>query len=184
MVRIKPIDPSTATGRTAELLNAVKKQLGAVPNIFKGFAQSPAVLESYLAQNKALAGGKLRPKLREQIAVAIAGANQCNYCASAHTLLGKNAGVQEDELAANLKGQSEDNRTQAALSFVREIVESRGHIADTDLQAVRDAGFSEAEIVEMIAHVGLNIFTNYFNHIAGTEVDFPLVNAEKLASAA
>jgi uncharacterized peroxidase-related enzyme len=179
MARIKPIEPSKAEGKTRTLLAAVEKQLGTVPNIFKGFANSPAVLEFYLAQTKALAGGVLDPKLREQIAVTIAGTNRCDYCASAHTFLGKKAGVTEDELAANLAGRSADAKTGVALNFAKTIAENRGRLSDTEILRVRDAGFSDGEIVEMIAHVGLNLFTNYFNHIADTEVDFPLVDTSR-----
>jgi uncharacterized peroxidase-related enzyme len=184
MTRIKPVDPSKAQGKTRELLEAVKKQVGTVPNIFKGFAHSPAALEFYLAQSQALAGGVLDSKLREQIAVAMAGVNGCDYCASAHTFFGKKAGVSAAELADNLDGRSTDEKTGAALRFVSAIVEARGQVEDDDLRHVRGAGFSEAEIVEMIAHVGVNLFTNYFNNVAHTEVDFPLVNTARKASAA
>jgi uncharacterized peroxidase-related enzyme len=184
MTRIKPIEPSKAEGKTRELLKAVEKQMGVVPNIFKGFAQSPAALQFYLSQTKALSAGALDPKLREQIAVTMAGINRCDYCASAHTFLGKKAGVPATELASNLDGRSGDQRTEAALRFVSAVTETRGRVDDEDLQNVREAGFSEAEIVEIIAHVGMNIFTNYFNNVATTEIDFPLVDTRQRASAA
>ena len=184
MTRIKPVEPSRARGKSRELLEVVKKQMGSVPNIFKGFANSPAVLKFYLAQNKALAEGDLDPKLREQIAVTMAGINQCDYCASAHTFLGKKAGVSPSELAANLDGQSEDVKTGAALRFARTVADTRGRVEDKDLKRVRDAGFSEGEIVEIIAHVGVNLFTNFFNNVARTEVDFPRVDTARRASAA
>jgi uncharacterized peroxidase-related enzyme len=184
MARIKPIELSMAEGKSRELLEAVKKQMGTVLNIFKGFAHSPAALEFYLAQSKALAGGVLKAKLREQIAVTLAGANQCDYCASAHTFLGKKTGISEAELADNLAGRSRDGKTATALGFARAIAENRGQIGDEDLQQVRDAGFSEAEIVEIIAHVGMNLFTNIFNNIADTEVDFPRVDTSRRAAAA
>jgi len=182
MTRIKPVELSEAKGKTRELLEAINKQFGTVPNIFKGFAHSPAVLEFYLGQVKSLSAGVLNPKLREQIAVAVAGANECNYCASAHTFLGKRAGVSPEELAANLSGRSENRKTELALDFTRTVVENRGRSDETDLQRLRDGGFSEAEIVEIIAHVGMNLFTNYFNHIAATEVDFPLVQTTRMAT--
>ena len=184
MTRIKPIDPSQAQGKTRELLASVKKQMGVVPNIFKGFANSPAALEFYLSQNQALASGVLNPKLREQIALTLAGANQCDYCAAAHSFLGKKAGVSEVELTENLRGISAEEKTGAALRFVTTVVEARGQVDDEDLHRVRGAGFSEAEIVEMIAHIGLNLFTNYFNNVAHTEVDFPRVDMTRRASAA
>ena len=183
MARIQPVQPEQASDAARKLLDAVKRQLGLVPNIFKTLAQSPAVLDAYLKQMSALASGDLDPKLREQIALVAAGKNQCDYCASAHTLLGKGAGVAESELANNLKAQSTDTTTQAALSFAAAIVDQRGRVADSELAAVRQAGFSDGQIVEIIAVTCMNIFTNYFNHIADTEVDFPLVSTFSLSQA-
>lgn len=183
MARINPIELEQAGDKGRALLGAVKRQLGLVPNIFKTLAQSPAVLDAYMKQTAALASGDLDAKLREQIALVVAGKNQCDYCASAHTLLGKGAGVEESELASNLKGQSSDTTTQAALTFAAAIVEKRGRITDGELAAVREAGFSDGQIVEIIAVTCMNIFTNYFNHIAGTEVDFPLISTDALRQA-
>ncbi|MEN9866974.1 MAG: hypothetical protein RL748_2564 [Pseudomonadota bacterium] len=175
MTRIAALNPSDAPANAQPLLAAVEKKLGIVPNLFKTFAHSPAVLASYLAQTEALAGGVLRASLREQIALVTAGTNQCDYCASAHTLLGKGAGVSATEAALNLHGQASDSKVQAALTFANAIIDSRGRVSDAHLAAVREAGYNEAEIVEIIAHVSLNIFTNYFNFVANTEIDFPLV---------
>ena len=138
----------------------------------------------YMQQSQTLAQGALSPLFREQIALTVAGSNQCNYCASAHTALAKSTGANTDELQRNLSGQSEDPETQAGLSFAKAIVEQRGHISDRALEEVRAAGFSEQEIVEIIAHIGLNTFTNYFNHIAEPEIDFPKVRANGVAHAA
>jgi len=181
MSRIQSVNPDTAALPARQLLGSVEKQLGTVPNLFKTLAHSPAALRAYLGQTEALAGGVLDRKLRERIAIATAGANGCDYCASAHTLLGKRAGLAGAELERNLRGGSGDARAQAALDFAVAIVERRGRIDDASLDRVRDAGFSEAEIVEIIAHVGMNLFTNYFNHIAETEIDFPLVGTADAA---
>ncbi|HEY4037700.1 MAG TPA: carboxymuconolactone decarboxylase family protein, partial [Burkholderiaceae bacterium] len=121
--------------------------------------------------------------LREQIALVTAGANQCDYCASAHTLMGKGAGVEAKEATANLQGQSSNAKTQAALTFAKTIIDQKGRVTANQLQAVRTAGFGEAEIVEIIAHVSMNIFTNYFNHIAETVIDFPVVSTEHTKAA-
>lgn len=182
MPRIQPVNHAEATGDAKALLDAVKGSIGMVPNIFATFVQSPKVLEGYLALNKSLSGGLLSAPLREQIALAIAGANACDYCASAHTAIGKGAGVAQDELARNLTGKSEDAQVQAALTFVRKAVEARGQVGDTDVQALRDAGFGDGEIVEIVAHIGVNLLTNYFNHIAGTDIDFPMVRANAAAA--
>lgn len=184
MPRIKPVDPATATGPAKDLLDGVKVGIGMVPNIFATFVQSPKVLEGFLALNGALGQGKLPASLREQIALTVAGANSCNYCASAHTAMAKAAGVTGDEAGKNLQAQASDRKTQAVLSFVRKVVDERGWVDDSAVDAVRAAGFDDGEIVEIITHIGVNLFTNYFNHIAGTDIDFPIVDAAAAAQAA
>lgn len=184
MPRITPVDPTTATGSAKELLDGVKAAIGVVPNIFATFAQSPKVLEGYLALNTALGQGQLDPKLREQIALTVAGANNCDYCASAHTVMGKGAGVDAQELGRNLHGQSQDAATQVVLNFVRKVVEQRGRIDDADIGTLRAANFSDGEIVEIVTHIGVNLFTNYFNHIVATDIDFPVVDTAGVPLAA
>lgn len=177
MTRIQQLEFEDASPEAQKLLGGVRQQLGIIPNIFKVFANSPAVLEAYLGQSAALAGSELSAQLREQIALTIAGANSCDYCASAHTALGKGTGLSEAALSASLSAEAADAKTQAALSFVRSVVMDRGIVDEIALQNVRDVGFGDGEIVEMIALVGLNTFTNYLNHIAGTVIDFPVVKA-------
>lgn len=176
MQRIERINQDAAPAKTAELLAAVKRQMGGVPNILATMARSPAALGGYLGLAGALAGGSLDPRLREQLALVVAGTNGCDYCASAHSALGRKQGLASDELARNLSGESADPRTRAALAFARQVLASRGKVADADLAAVREAGFDDEQIVEIVAHTALNTFTNYFNHVADTEIDFPLVS--------
>lgn len=183
MPRIERIDEAQAAPRTAELLATVRKQLGGVPNILGTLAQSPAALSGYLGLAGGLATGRLSPRLREQIALAIAGANQCDYCASAHTALGRRVGIETDELERNLEGISIDDAVQAALLFARRIIATRGRVDDHDLKSVRSAGYSDEEIVEIVGHTALNVFTNYFNHVAGTDIDFPVVAASTAVAA-
>lgn len=182
MTRIQPV--TNPEGKAADLFGAITKQMGSVPNIFKTMANSPATLEGFLGFSGALGNGVLSPALREQIALTTAGANGCDYCASAHTVMGKGAGLEADEITNSISGQANDAKTQAALTFARNITANRGNLSDGELQAVRDAGYNEAEIVEIIAHVGVNLFTNYFNHIAATEIDFPVVNTDAASKAA
>ncbi len=184
MPRLTPIDPDTATGRAKDLLDGVQAALGVTPNLMATMAQSPAVLDAYLALSKALSAGTLSGALQEQIALTVAGENHCDYCASAHTLLGGNEGIAEDELAANLQGRSSDPHTQAVLNLAQAIVTKRGFVSDQDLTEARLAGVSDAEIAEVTAGVAKNIFTNYFNHVAQTEVDFPHVSAGEAEAAA
>lgn len=184
MPRIQPVVHSEATGDAKALLDGVQSALGMVPNIFATFVHSPKALEGFLALNQALGGGQLPGPLREQIALTIAGANTCDYCASAHSALGKGQGLSGEEMTANLGGRSTDLTTQAALTFVRKAVDQRGKVADTDVQSLRDAGFTEGQIVEVIFHIGVNILTNYFNHIVETDIDFPAVSATAQNAAA
>lgn len=175
MPRIEAIDPKEATGKARELLDGVKAKIGSVPNLMRTFANSPAALEGYLNFSGALGSGSLSARLREQIALAVADANNCEYCLSAHTAIGKMVGLNENELIASRRASSTDARTDAALKFAHQIVVKRGEVLDSEVQAVREAGYNDGEIVEIVANVALNIFTNYFNHIAQTTVDFPKV---------
>jgi uncharacterized peroxidase-related enzyme len=183
MPRIAALSLATAPSLSRPLLEAVQKKLGMVPNLLKTFAHSPAVLNYYLCGSEALAGSALSAALREQLALVTAGANACDYCASAHTLMGKGTGLAADEMADNLRGRSDDRKTKAALDFATAIVQERGRVSDAQLQAVRAAGYDDAEVVEIVAVVAANIFTNYFNHVAGTVIDFPVVEAAATAHA-
>ncbi|MBX9720200.1 MAG: carboxymuconolactone decarboxylase family protein [Candidatus Obscuribacterales bacterium] len=178
MQNIAILEKSQATAEAQQILGAVEKQLGMIPNIFLTFANSPAVLKGYVQFSSALATGKLSAQLREQIAVATAGKNHCDYCASAHTLLGGKAGVKKEELGLNLTACSNDPKTASALKFVSEVIGTKGQIEKSSLADLEAAGFSKEEIVEIIGHIGLNIFTNYFNNIANTTIDFPLVETK------
>ena len=184
MQRIKTLTTETAQGKAKDLLEGAKKAMGKELNIFGAMSNAPAALEGLLGLVGALGKGKLAPALREQLALVTAGANTCDYCASAHTYLAEKAGVAADERTSNLKGKSADKKTQAALSFASQLVEKRGGVSEAELKAVRDAGFSDEEVVEILAHVALNTFTNYFNEAFKTEIDFPVVNAHGLRSAA
>ena len=164
------------------LLQAVKKQLGSVPNLFRIVATSPAALEGYLGLNGALAKGKLDGATRERIALAIAEINGCNYCLAAHSYLAKNLAKLDDaEIAANRSGASNDPKADAAVQFAAKVATERGHVTNNDLEAVRAAGFGDAEIIEIVLHVALNTLTNYVNEVAETDIDFPKVAARKAA---
>ncbi len=175
MSRIKAINPSEATGKAKQLLDGVQAKLGITPNLMKTLAQAPAALEGYLNLDGALSMGVLDAKFREQLALTVAQANSCEYCLSAHTAIGKMAGLKPEEIAASRNAQSTDLKRNAGLHFAQTLVINRGLVSDGVLEAVRTAGFTDAEITEIVAHVALNILTNYFNHVAQTEVDFPRV---------
>ncbi len=175
MSRLPLVDPSQAQGQTAELFAAVKAKMGRVPNLMKAMANSPAVLEGYLGLSGALAHGTLDPQVRERIAIATAESNGCGYCLAAHSLLGKLAGLDEEERLANRQGHSHDPKADAALVFARTLLERRGRVTAADVQEIRSAGFDDAQIAEIIAHVALNVLTNYFNNAVETPIDFPAV---------
>jgi uncharacterized peroxidase-related enzyme len=168
------IEAAPAAARPS--LEAVKKQLGSVPNLFRVVANSPAALEGYLGLNGALAKGSLDAKTRERIAIAVAEINGCGYCLSAHTYIGKNIAKLDDaEITANRSGASNDVKADAAVRFVAKLVNARGHVGDADLAAVKAAGFDDAQVVEIVLHVALNTLTNYVNEVAKTDIDFPVV---------
>jgi uncharacterized peroxidase-related enzyme len=173
MARLNAVDPAHAEGKAKDLLTAVKAKMGITPNLTKVMANAPSVLEAYLQFSGTLAGGTLPAKLKELLAVDVGEANGCNYCVSAHTAIGKHVGLTDAQLVAGRKGTADDAKTAAALAFARKLVERRGQVSDAELAAVRDAGYTDGEIAEVVAHVALNTFTNYLNNVAETEIDFP-----------
>lgn len=175
MSRIPLVNPNDTTAERKAILSDIHAAFGATPNMFKAVANSSAALKSMWSAFGALGAGVIPAKLGEQIAVAVANRNSCEYCLAAHTALGRKAGAGSDEMIAAQQGQSEDLRTAAALTFALQLVESRGQIADADVQALRSASYSDEEIVEILAHVALNLFTNYVNVAFSVPVDFPAV---------
>src|SRR5262245_12920752 len=173
MERITPINPQAAQGRARELLDAVKARLGIVPNMTRAMAVAPAVLEAYVGFIGALGQGVLPAQVREQLALDVGEANRCDYCVSAHTLLGQKAGLTEQDVLDSRRAASADPKADVLLQFARKVLEKGGVVEDDDFAAVRKAGYGDAEITEVVAHVGLNVFTNYFNNVACTVIDFP-----------
>jgi len=174
-----PASIETSPAAARPLLAAVEKQLGVVPNLFRLVGNSPAALEGFLGLFGALGKGELEPATRERIALAVAEVNGCDYCLSAHTYLGKNlAKLSEAEIAANRDGSSTDSKADAAVRFAVKVTKARGHVSDADVQAVRHAGYSDAQLIEIVLHVALNTLTNYVNEVAKTEIDFPVVTAK------
>ncbi len=175
MNRVAQLDPAQATGKTRELFDAVEARLGSVPNIFRVFGNAPAALEGYLSFCGALAGGVLGARVREQIALVVAEINYCEYSLSAHIFLGGRAGLDGREIADARRVSATDGHTAAILTLARGIAVQRGALGDAELKAARAAAVTDAEIVETVANVALNILTNYLNHVAHTVVDFPEV---------
>lgn len=170
--RITQLDPTRATGKIKHLFDEVQAKLGTVPNVFRVLGNAPAALEAYLNFDNALAGGSFNGKIREQIALAVAESNLCNYCLSAHTFIAGRAGLTEKEISDAGRAVAATAKTEAILKLARDIVVQRGEVSDADLEHARASGLTDGEIVETVANVALNILTNYVNHVARTVVDF------------
>lgn len=180
MPRIAPV--SQPSGEAKTLLEAVQAKFGATPNLFRTYAHSPAALGGVLALFGAVDANALGGKLNEKLAVAVADANGCQYCLSAHTYIGKHVAKLDDKsLDAARSGHSEDPREQAALKFALTLLETGGHVREAEFKAVRAAGFSDAEILDIALAVVLNIFTNYVGVMTQVEVDFPVVKLRDAA---
>jgi uncharacterized peroxidase-related enzyme len=175
MNRIAHLDPATTTGPAKALFDTVKAKYGAVPNLHRVLGNAPAALQAYLGFGAALADGAFDAKVREQIALTVAEINHCGYCLSAHTFIGQKLGLTAQQIVDARHAHVSDGRTDAILKLARSIVVQRGELETSDLERARAAGLTDGEILETVAHVALNIFSNYVNHIAGTDVDFPEV---------
>lgn len=181
MTRITIPSRENAPAGSQALLDAVEKQLGSVPNLFRLVSLSPAALQGYLGLNGALSK-TLDARTRERIAIAIAQANGCDYCLSAHTYLGRElAKLTADDVRLARGGSSTDPKAAAAVGFARAVLATRGKVSDAQLAAIRGAGFSDAQIVEIVAHVALSFLTNMVNNVAETEIDFPVVRVADAA---
>ncbi len=178
MSRLTILTTEQTPAASLPLLDAVKKQLGVVPNLMKLVANSPAALEGYLSLSGALGKGRIGAKTGERIALAIAEVNRCDYCLSVHTYLATNAAkLTAEEIAANRHGTSTDSKADAAVRFAVSVAQERGHVSEDAVTAVKAAGFDDAEVIEIVLHVALNTLTNYVNSVAQTDIDFPIVTA-------
>jgi uncharacterized peroxidase-related enzyme len=178
MQRIPATEPARATGRTKEQLDAVKRKMGRVPNLHATLANSPAALNAYLCMKDALSHTTLDNRLRELVAIAVSSANDSEYCVSSHVDFARRLQVPDAELEAALDARSEDPKTRAALRFATLLVRQHGLVSDAEVASVKAAGFGNAAVLELVAAVALNVFTNYANHVAGTAVDFPRVDLD------
>jgi uncharacterized peroxidase-related enzyme len=183
MARLPIQNVESATGSNKDIFAALQKGLGMVPNMTKVMANSPAVLQAFAQFNGTMGTAKLSGQVREQIALLTAEHNSCTYCLSAHTALGKMVGLNQTQIDGARLRESSDPRTLAALTFAQAVIDQKGGIGDNDFQAVRAAGFSDAEIAEIVAAVALNVFTNFFNRAFSVDVDFPRVEAHNHAAA-
>lgn len=173
--RVPLVSPHDTPAGSRALLDAVHGAFGATPNMFRAVANSPAALQAMWGFFGALGAGSIPTRLGEQIAVAVADRNGCAYCLAAHTALGRKAGASAADMSAAQAGESADPATAAALRFALQVVEQRGHVSGADVASLREAGFDDRQVVEILAHVALNLFTNYVNVAFAVPVDFPAV---------
>lgn len=180
MSRITIIDHSNANAEQKGLLDAVQSQLGMVPNFLKVFANSPVALRAFLGLHSVANEGSLSAMTRDRIALALAQQNSCEYCLSVHTAIGRQAGLTGDEMAANRAGSSADAKAAVAVKLARSLSEHRGDITTAELIEAHEAGYTDADIVEIITHVGMNLLTNMIGKAGRIDIDFPKValNAE------
>lgn len=181
MSRLTVIDANTANAEQNALLEAIAAKLGMVPNFLKVFANSPAALRAFLGLHGIAGEGSLDAQTRERIALALAEQNSCEYCLSAHTAIGRKAGLSGAEIEANRAGSSQDAKAAAAVKFARSLVEHRGEVSTAELLEVRSAGYDDAQIVEIITHVGMNFLTNILGKASRVEIDFPKVELKRAA---
>lgn len=180
--RIEQLDPNTTTGKAKELFDAVQGKIGFIPNLVKVFGNSPATLQAYLSLGEITSKGSFSNKFREQLALAIAEENSCNYCLSAHSAIGKMNGLSEEQLEDSRKGLAIDEKQAKALEFAQKVTSKRGQVSSEDLNSIKSYGYSDGEILEIVLNVVSNTLTNYVNHIADTEIDFPVVEAGKFSA--
>ena len=175
MPRIQPLSDDQAEGQAAELFSAIKSKVGKVPNLYRTLGQAPSVLAGLLQLGEALDGGSLTAPVKEQIALRVANRNGCEYCETAHTAIGKMVGLTEEQTINARQGNANDDKAQAILQLVDAILEREGFLTDEQLASARNAGLTDAEVFEVTGQVIKNFFTNFVNHIAQTEVDFPKI---------
>ena len=175
MSHIPQINIANTTGSHRALFDQINGAFGTVPNMFTTIGNSEAALESMWGSFGALGKGSLAPKLGEQIAVLVADINRCEYCLAAHTALGQKAGASSEEMANAQAGRSDDAKTQAALDFTIAVVNKRAGVSKDEIENLKKAGFTNEGVTEILAHIALNIFTNYTNVAFDVPVDFPKV---------
>jgi uncharacterized peroxidase-related enzyme len=178
MSRIVPVVSSNVDAKVAATLSQVKASLGMVPNLFATLAHAPVALDGYLSLSKMLSRGHLSAAQREIVALAVGQENECQYCLSAHTVMANAAGVSEADALKARAADGTDPFERALGSLAKKIVRQRGHVADEDIENARKAGIDDGLMMEVVANVAVNTLTNYANELAGTEIDFPLVEVK------
>lgn len=173
MARLNVVTPQQASGRVKELFDGIHASVGMIPNIYQGVANSTAALEGLLHLGKVLATGQLIGAEIEAVKLVVSQAYGCNYCLAAHTLLGKKHGLTESETVAIRRGTIEPPKLGALVKFVNAVMRPEGRATDADVRALRAAGYNDAQIAEILLVIAQTVFTNLFNRVHQTPVDFP-----------
>lgn len=181
MARINIVTAETANPEQKALYQAISAKLGMVPNFLKVFANSPAALKAFLGLHGIAGEGSLDAQTRERIALALAQQNSCEYCLSAHTAIGRKSGLDAAEMEANRAGSSRDEKAAIAVRFARSLMAHTGEVTTAELVEMREAGYSESDIVEVITHVGMNMLTNMLGKAGRVDIDFPKVQLQLAA---
>ena len=181
MSRINTVTRDAANTDQLALLDSIQGSLGMVPNFLAVLAHSPDALKAFLGLHEITGNGSLDPQTRERIALVVAQDNACEYCVSAHTAIGRKAGLDTAEIEANRAGRSNNTRANAAVVFAQALNANLGDVTGTEFSAVRTAGYSDAEIVEIIVHVGMNILTNLIGKASQVDIDFPKISLQQAA---
>lgn len=174
MGRVKPVTKEQASPELQTIYQNIENKLGKIPNIFLNLGNSVNTLQAFLALSTAAEKTSLNPKLREQIALMISQANDCNYCLAAHTTISKAVGLDEQSIIEARRGESQDAKTQAILKFVKAVVNKKGHVSNQEVEQLKAAGINDKELTEIFLNIMVTTFTNYFNHITDPAIDFPI----------
>lgn len=181
MSRIPAVNPASSPSETRAVLDVIHKAFGVTPNLFRVAANSAAALNAMVQMNGALSKGFLSAKTRESIALAVAEVNKCDYCLSAHTAIGTGAGLTADDIGRAREGEASDPKTAAILHFAQLVIRNRAQVGNSDIAELKSAGVNDAEIAEIMGNIAFNVYTNYLNIVADTDIDFPAVRARAAA---
>jgi uncharacterized peroxidase-related enzyme len=173
MPRLRKVESKEATGKVKELYDAIDKKMGQIPNIFKGLANSPVALQAYLALDDLIENGELTPQEQQIVRLVTSQYNGCDYCLGAHTMVGKQQGLSDEQMIAVRRGDAKDPAHAALGQFTRRVLETKGFVTDNDINAFRNARYTDAQMLEVVTIMAQKTLSNYFNHIHQTELDFP-----------
>jgi len=171
--RLNSIEPEAAGGKTAAIYGQLKSRMGMVPNIFKGLANSPQALEAYLVLDRLIGEGSLSPVEQQVVRMVSSVHNECAYCIAAHTAGLKGVGLSDEDIRDIRRGTSDDPKLRALITFTQETMATRGFVSDDDLSAVRAAGYTDANITDVMVVIAQKTLSNLFNHVHDTVLDLP-----------